>query len=92
MEEAILIYRDAYGISRFSGLSTGELKRQGVYLGDADFGFISACNLDTRSSKSDNPAARLYRALKDAGRKIEHSTFKDARKKRVFHCYSILKD
>lgn len=87
MEETLLFYRDAYGISRTVGLSLAELQREGVSVtGDIEFGFMcmSDLELDNASTNKENPAWRLYRALSDAGRTIVHSTYEKT------HFYNVL--
>lgn len=96
MEEAILLYRDAPGISRITGLSSRELHEAGVYVGyDIEFGFVSTWDFDipvqpapygvpTDRLLHDNPAYRLYMELKKAGRVFNHSTYKKS------HFYRVL--
>lgn len=95
MEEAILLYRDAYGICRFTGLSRSDLATKGVYVGDdIEFGFTSYFDLmaeyqrpsgaPTAALLKDNPAYRLYRELTAAGKAINHTTLDKC------HFYSVL--
>lgn len=96
MEEAILLYRDAYGICRITGLSRSELAEQGVYVGDdIEFGFMSSWDLEseyqsrpagvkTEMLLKDNPAYRLYRSILSTGKAINHTTYKKG------HLYSVL--
>jgi hypothetical protein len=96
MEEAIILYRDAYGICRITGLSRTELAEQGVYVGnDIEFGFTSSWDLESEYQSDpagvetarllkDNPAYLMYLALKGSGRAINHTTFEKC------HFYSVL--
>lgn len=86
MEEAIILYRDAYGICRITGLSRKELAEQGVYVGDdIAFGFMSSLDMEseyqsdqagvgTSSSLKENPAYLMYRDMKASGKAINHTT------------------
>lgn len=95
MEEAILLYRDVYGICRVTGLSRSELATKGVYVGDdIAFGFMSSFDLTAEHQQpsgasaaallKDNPAYRLYRELTAAGKAINHTTLDKC------HFYSVL--
>ena len=96
MEEAILLYRDAFGICRITGLSKKELAEQGVYVGDdIAFGFMSSCNMTaeyqsdpagakTSSLLKENPAYLMYMNLKASGKAINHTTLGKR------HFYSVL--
>jgi len=86
MEEAILLYRDAYGICRITGLSRKELAEQGVYVGDdIAFGFMSSLDMEseyqsdpagvrTSSPLKENPAYLMYLDMKASGKAINHTT------------------
>lgn len=96
MEEAILLYRDAFGICRITGLSRKELAERGVYVGDdIAFGFMSSWNMEseyqsdpagakTSSLLKENPAYLMYRNLKASGKAINHTTLGKS------HFYSVL--
>lgn len=96
MEEAILLYRDAYGICRITGLSRKELAEQGVYVGDdIAFGFMSSLDIEpeyqsdpvgvrTSDLLKDNPVYLMYLDMRASGKAINHTTLGKS------HFYSVL--
>lgn len=96
MEEALLLYRDAYGICRITGLSKKELAEHGVYVGDdIAFGFMSSWDMEAEYQSDpagvkttyllkDNPAYLLYLDMKASGKAINHTTLGKS------HFYSVL--
>ena len=97
MEDAVLLYRDAYGICRITGLSRQELAERGVYVGnDIAFGFASSWDITSEfiSDRAEavknscmlreHPVRLMYLDLLASGKAINHTTLKN------MHFYSVL--
>ena len=79
MEEALVMYRDVFGICRITGLNVYELQERGItaYAAETDFGFATPLDLDSVSPDdmirlTENPVYMMYAALRNAGRTIKH--------------------